>query len=379
MRICEYIPHGAVPDIRGFAPAIVAQNFAKSLSKDTGYIISNAEKYTEMFAESEYGRVFRIKEGALYNKLFKKITRLDPYPLHARAAKIVAKNPVDIFHAHQLEFPVKEFRKMVAPNTKIVVHAHVTRTFDPKWGKADAYITVSEYIKNRLIERGFDSKLINIVRNGVDTEIFRPVSSEEKNALKERLNIPSNAKVVLFAGRKQEIKGFEVFLRVAKRAIEAYDDIFVVAVGSEPKDAFKEKTYFERQELRKQLLNTNRFIDLPPVSHSELALLFGMCDIAVFPSKSEPQGMVMIEAMSCGVAVVSSKTGGIVESIDSGINGFLADDFNSEDEFFHLISEVLCASNYKSICDAARKKICDTFALEKVASDLKTVYERLLS
>jgi glycosyltransferase involved in cell wall biosynthesis len=89
--------------------------------------------------------------------------------------------------------------------------------------------------------------------------------------------------------------------------------------------------------------------------------------------------MVMIEAMSCGVAVVSSKTGGIVESIDSGINGFLADDFNSEDEFFHLISEVLCASNYKSICDAARKKICDTFALEKVASDLKTVYERLLS
>lgn len=378
MRICEYIPHGAVPDVRGFAPAIVAQNFAKFLREDT-YIISASENYRRFREQGEYGDIYRIGQSWLYDKIFNKITNLDPYPLYARAAKIVKQNPVDIFHAHQLEFPVNEFRKMVPLNTKIVTHAHVTRTFDPKWGRADAYIAVSEYIKNRLIERGFDSKLINIVRNGVDTEMFRPVSSEEKNALKERLNIPSSAKVILFAGRKQEIKGFEVFLRVAKRAIEAYDDIFVVAVGSEPKDALKEKTYSERQELRKQLLYSNRFIDLPPVSHLELASLFGMCDIAVFPSKSEPQGMVMIEAMSCGVAVVSSKTGGIVESIDSGINGFLADDFNSEDEFFHLISEALCASNYKSICDAARKKICDTFAWEKVASDLKNVYLHILS
>ena len=33
MKICEYVPHGAVPDIRGFAPAIVAQNFAKFLKR----------------------------------------------------------------------------------------------------------------------------------------------------------------------------------------------------------------------------------------------------------------------------------------------------------------------------------------------------------
>lgn len=377
MKICEYVPHGAVPDIRGFAPAIVAQNFAKFLKEDT-YIISASENYREFYEESEYGDVYRIRQSWLYEKIFNKITNLDPYPLHARAAKIVRQNPVDIFHAHQLEFPVDEFRRMVAPNTKIVAHAHVTRAFNPKWGKADAYIAVSEYIKNRLIERGFDSELINVVRNGVDIDVFRPANGEEKNGFKERLNIPSEAKVVLFAGRKQEVKGFEVFLRVAKRAIETHDNIFVVAVGSEPKDALKEKTYSERQELRKQLSGSNRFIDLPPVSHIELASLFRMCDVAVFPSKSEPQGMVMIEAMSCGVAVVSSKTGGIVESIDSGINGFLADDLNSEDEFFNLISEALYASNYKSICDAARKKICDTFAWGKVASDLKNVYSHIL-
>lgn len=379
MKVCQYIPHGAVPDIRGFAPAIVAQNFAKSLSKDTGYIISNAEKYTEMFAESEYGRVFRIKEGAFYNKLFKKITRLDPYPLHARAAKIVAKNPVDIFHAHQLEFPVKEFRKKISPNTKIVVHAHVTRTFDPKWGKADAYIAVSEYIKNRLIERGFDENLVNVVSNGVDTELFCPASSVQKEEFRQNLGIPRDAKIVLFAGRKQEIKGFEVFLEVGKKLLDTHENVFVIAVGPEPVDAVREKTYPKRQEIRAKLKATNRFFDLPAVAHAALADFFRMCDIAVFPSKSEPQGMVMIEAMSCGVAVVSSRTGGIVESIDNNVNGFLADNPQDAAEFFGLVEGLLSSANYESICQNARQKILDKFAWERVSSDLKMVYERLLS
>lgn len=378
MKICQYVPHGAIPDIRGFAPAVVAQNFAKFLKEDT-YVISAAESYVKQSENSEYGDVYRIKQSELYKKLFTKITNLDPYSLYARAAKIVQQKPVDIFHAHQLEFPVTEFRKMVAPNTKIVVHAHVTRTFDPKWGKADAYIAVSEYIKNRLIERGFDENLVSVVRNGVNTSLFRPLVDDEKINFKEKFNIPRDAKVVLFAGRKQEIKGFEVFLRSAKKLIEQFDDVFIVAVGPEPKDALKEKTYMERQKLRAQLKNTHRFIDLPPVSHGGLANFFGACDVAVFPSKSEPQGMVMIEAMSCGVGVVSSKTGGIVESIDDGVNGRLANDVNSEDEFFCLIKESLFANNYSTISNAAREKILNIFAWEKVTSELEKVYERILS
>jgi UDP-glucose:(glucosyl)LPS alpha-1,2-glucosyltransferase len=368
-----------VPDVRGFAPAIVGQNFAKFLSKEDGYIISSMENYTKECADTEYGKVFRIKEGELYKRLFCKITRLDPYPLHARAAKILRKHPIDIFHAHQLEFEVSDFRKKIGDKTKIVVHAHVTRTFNPSWGVADAYIAVSEYIKNRLIERGFNERLISVVSNGVDTELFCPASSAKKEELKIKLGIPKDAKVVLFAGRKQEIKGFEVFLEVGKRLLEKHKDVVLVAVGSEPKDALKEKTYSSRQENRAKLKASNRFFDLPPVPHASLADFFRMCDIAVFPSKSEPQGMVMIEAMSCGAAVVSSKTGGIVESIDNKINGFLADNPIDVDEFFGLVDDLLSGSSYESICLNARQKILDKFAWEKVTSDLKSVYKRLLS
>ena len=59
MKICEYVPHGAVPDIRGFAPAIVAQNFARFLADDEVYLISNREDYNSNFAKSEYGDIYR--------------------------------------------------------------------------------------------------------------------------------------------------------------------------------------------------------------------------------------------------------------------------------------------------------------------------------
>jgi UDP-glucose:(glucosyl)LPS alpha-1,2-glucosyltransferase len=378
LRICHYVPHGAVPDIRGFAPAIVAQNFAKFLKEDA-YVISALENYHNSYEHSEYGDVYRIEQGFLYRRLFTKMTRLDPYPLYARAAKIVRQNPVDVFHAHQLEFPVSEFRKMVAPNTKIVVHAHVTRTFDPKRGKADAYIAVSKYIKNRLIERGFDDGLISVVSNGVDTELFCPASTVQKEEFRQNIGIPRDAKIVLFAGRKQEIKGFEVFLEVGKKLLDTHENVFLIAVGPEPADTVREKTYPKREETRAKLKATNRFFDLPSVPHVALADFFRMCDIAVFPSKSEPQGMVMLEAMSCGAAVVSSKTGGIVESIDDKINGFLADKPENIDEFFGLVDGLLSRGDYESICLGARQKILDKFAWERVGADLKTVYNRLLS
>jgi len=376
MRICEYVPHGAVPDVRGFAPAIVAQNFAKYLKEDT-YIISAAENYDKKYENSEYGDVYRIKQGWLYKKLFTKITRFDPYPLHVRAAEIVNKRPVDIFHSHQLEFPVSEFRKMVAPSTKVVVHAHVTRTFNQKWGKADAYIAVSEYIKNRLIERGFDENLIHVIPNGVDVEYFVRFDNTKKIALREKYNIPRDAKIVSFVGRKQEIKGYDVFLNVADTMLKDGADTFFLAVGAEPKDAKSESTYPSRQKLRKLLLQTGHYVEMDAMPHEKIPEIFNISDVMLMPSIAETQGMAIVEAMSCGCPVVSTNSSAIVESIDDGINGFLIKNRGDISEILLLLGKAIDGGN--SIASLARQKILDKFAWEKVTFDLKKVYERILS
>ncbi len=376
MKICHYVPHGAVPDVRGFAPAIAAQNFAKFLKEDT-YVISALENHQKLHEDTKYGDVYRIKQGFLYKRLFTKMTRLDPYPLHARAARIVRENPVNIFHAHQLEFPVNEFRKIVAPDTKIVVHAHVTRTFDPKWGKADAYIAVSEYIKNRLIERGFDADLVHVIPNGVDTDFFMPFDSAKKNALKRQYNFPQDAKIISFVGRKQEIKGYDIFLDVADRALKNSTNVFFLAVGAEPMDAKKEATYSRRQKIRNSLLQSGRYIELDAMRHEQIPEIFNISDVMLLPSIAETQGMAIVEAMSCACPVISSDGSAIVESIDDGIDGFLIKDRGDITGIVSLLGVVI--ENGESIAVQARQKILNKFAWRKVTNELVDVYKCILS
>ena len=150
--ICQYVPHGAIPDKRGFAPAIVAENISKYFKRLHPFFISNQENYKKSYEKLDMGEVYRLKEGKIYTKLFKKITRLDPYPLHIRAAKIVNKVECDFFCVHQLEFPVKEFKNKVNKDLKVVVYAHASgRSFKRERGVADKYIAVSEFTKNFLV------------------------------------------------------------------------------------------------------------------------------------------------------------------------------------------------------------------------------------
>ena len=56
---------------------------------------------------------------------------------------------------------------------------------------------------------------IEVLPNGVDTALFAPPGAEEKQRLRAAWRVPVEAVVVTLAGRKQEVKGFHVFLRVS--------------------------------------------------------------------------------------------------------------------------------------------------------------------
>ena len=256
IKLVSYVPHGTVPDTRGFAPSIVAYNLTKNLKQISAVTICNRETYRKDYeVDPEIGPIYRIREGRLYRRLFRKITRLDPYPLHARASKIVNTISPDIFHAHQLEFPVEDFLRRLDKRIPLVIHAHVTnRKFSPKRGTANLYITVSKYVKNELAKNGYPEEIIEVIHNGVDTELFnKPALPNEKQAIKNSMSIPEDAFVISFVGRIQEIKGVDVFLQTAGILLPKYPKLYVFTVGPEPDDAKREKRYAWRTNLRRKL------------------------------------------------------------------------------------------------------------------------------
>src|SRR5208282_2071858 len=167
LKLVSYIPHGAVPDTRGFSPSIVAYNLTKNFKQVSAVTICNREAYKKNYeVDPGIGPIYRIKEGRMYRRLFRKITRFDPYPLYARAAKIVDRILPDIFHAHQVEFPVDDFLKKISSPIPVMVHAHVTnRTYSYKLGVADRYIAVSNYVKEQLAQKGYPEDRIAVIHN----------------------------------------------------------------------------------------------------------------------------------------------------------------------------------------------------------------------
>lgn len=380
-RAAIYVPHGAIPDRRGYAPAIVAWNFARYLREFDPFVLCAREHHA---ADHEFVHgisVQRFHEGRLYRRLFKKITRLDPYPLHRRAAAMLRHQPWDLLHAHQLEFPVDDFLRRTGTRKPVLLHAHVTTNqFDPARGVADRYIAASEHIRRRLIEaKGYPAERLVVVRNGVDVELFKPAVTADRRQLRLHLDLPQDATVLVFFGRREEVKGFHVWLRALAALTERHKDLYAVAIGPERREALLEPTYAERRQLQQQLDARGRFRSLPAVPHPELVNYLRAADVALLPSLVEPQGMAMIEAMASGCVTVSSKVGGIPESIRHGETGYLLERPEDIDEVIATCEKVLNQSTERAVMrEKARADIVARFSVDVVARELEQVYREVL-
>jgi len=378
MRVAIYVPHGAIPDKRGFAPAIVAWNHARRLKAVSPLVISAREDYPSAYEMVDGIPVYRIGESRLYRRVFRKITRLDPYPLHHRAAKIVGREVPDLLHAHQLEFPVADFLRSLGRRLPVIVHVHAVRKFDPALGVADKYLAVSEYTKELLVERGYPADRTEVVYNGVDTGIFIPPTAEEKLRLKRTFNIAAEACVISYIGRKQESKGFHSFLKVADELLRRHENLFVLSAGP----ALYERDA-ERDSIKKlltRLEDNPRFQDFPPLQHDKLSSLYKITDIVLLPTQhgGEQHPLVVVEAMASGCLTMATAMAGINETIQHGITGLLIKNSSDLEELVEMTdSSIRNPAEMARIGKAAREHAVSTFDWNIAARKLEMMYDDL--
>jgi len=378
MRVAIYVPHGAIPDKRGFAPAIVAWNHARRLKAVSPLVISAREDYPSAYEMVDGIPVYRIGESRLYRRVFRKMTRLDPYPLHHRAAKIVGREVPDLLHAHQLEFPVADFLRSLGRRLPVIVHVHAVRKFDPALGVADKYLAVSEYTKELLVERGYPADRTEVVYNGVDTGIFIPPTAEEKLRLKRTFNIAAEACVISYIGRKQESKGFHSFLKVADELLRRHENLFVLSAGP----ALYERDA-ERDSIKKlltRLEDNPRFQDFPPLQHDKLSSLYKITDIVLLPTQhgGEQHPLVVVEAMASGCLTMATAMAGINETIQHGITGLLIKNSSDLEELVEMTdSSIRNPAEMARIGKAAREHAVSTFDWNIAARKLEMMYDDL--
>lgn len=230
------------------------------------------------------------------------------------------------------------------------------------------YIAISENIKKEIISMGVNEKKIYSGFNGVDTALYQPINSNKRNKVKKMLSIPDK-EIVTFVGRLASRKGVDILIRAWKKVIRRFPDAYLLIVGSG-----EEKMKLKKLATELDLINNIRFVG----EVDNVVDYLHVTDIFSFPSRLEGAPNAVLEALACGLPVVATKIGGLVDIIYDNVNGILVPPERS-DLLAQNICELLKNKNYrKKLGTKARESALSRFSFEVVSKEYLKCYRKLI-
>lgn len=225
--------------------------------------------------------------------------------LYGRLVKTFLKVPVvTTVHADTLSTLKGIFRKDIIGSILYRIDISMSRY-------SDRIITVSNALKEKLIERGINKEKISVVYNGIEK------CNEEKEldtlSIKERFGI-TNEKVVGIVGRLSAVKNHVLFLRSAKILLDKGIKAKFLVVGDGPLKKDMERLA-EELGIKENVIFTGWY--------NKIHQLYKIMDIFVLSSHMEGMPVTLLEAMANSIPVVATRVGGIPEIVEDGKTGFL--------------------------------------------------------
>ncbi|MGW2070326.1 glycogen synthase [Streptomyces sp. NPDC001953] len=240
---------------------------------------------------------------------------------------------------------------------------------------ADAVIAVSGAMRDDILGcyPDLDPARVHVVHNGIDTSLYRPDPGTDVLA---RLGLDPGRPYVLFVGRITRQKGVPHLLR-AVRHIDPDTQVVLCAGAPDTPEIDR-----EFRDLFEELSRSREGVHWIPkmLPRPDVIQLLTHATVFVCPSVYEPLGIVNLEAMACGTAVVASRTGGIPEVVDDGCTGLLVDvDDDFEEHLARALDSVLADPvAAERLGEAGRERAVKQFGWDTVARRTVRLYEELL-
>ena len=224
---------------------------------------------------------------------------------------------------------------------------------------------------------GVPASKVVLIPNGLKDE-FRPVSQEEKQALRKQFYIQENEKLLLFVGRVTPVKGVRYLVRAFQELLKERRDIRLLIVGEGLEADFKEYL-----SLTYPFYSKISFAGFVP--KEKLAAIYTLVDIGIVPSVHEEFGYVAAEMLMYGVPLVVNETTGLKEIVQDGINGSYfhirkedeeASVSELKDKINELLNDPVQREHYKQ---AGRKIFRERYALDVFNRRIQDFYLHIIN
>jgi len=203
--------------------------------------------------------------------------------------------------------------------------------------------------------------------DGVDTRLFAP-RVIERPATYRGVQIPPGKRVVTYCSPGLEsMRGFDIFMQVARAVCAARDDVIFLVAGEERTVYGHELEHIRPKSFKQHVLDQgawplDRIHFLGRVPFDELPRLFNLSDLHVYLTVPFTVSWSLIQAMACGCAVLGSDTAPVQEVIDDGVHGRLAG-FYDADALAQLALELLDDQDARArLGEAARWRVEERYA-----------------
>lgn len=244
---------------------------------------------------------------------------------------------------------------------------------------ADGVIAVSRAMRDDILAcyPALEPKRVRVVHNGIDVSLYH---ADPGTDVLTRYGIDPSRPYVIFVGRITRQKGVPHLLRAAR---EFTPDAQLVLCAGAPDTP---EIGREFRELVEELKRTRDGVHWIPsmLPRAEVVQLLTHAAVFVCPSVYEPLGIVNLEAMACGTAVVASRVGGIPEVVADGENGLLVPYAEADPDAFEAglaraVNEVVGDPGAaRRMGEAGRERAAAEFGWAAIARRTVEVYGEIL-
>lgn len=230
--------------------------------------------------------------------------------------------------------------------------------------KSDGVTAVSRFLKEKTITNYHCDKEIEVIPNFVDTNLFKPAENGE---FRKKI-APNGEKVLVHTSNFRTVKRVPDTIRIFEQVHKEIPSRLIL-VGDGP-----DRSECERLCRQLDLCDSVKFLG----KQEALVEILTSSDLFLIPSQSESFGLAALEAMACGLPVVSSSVGGLPELVRHNETGFIAEIGDVDRMAKYALDLLTNERKYELFAANARKRAVENFDKSKVIPLYEDHYEKIL-